>query len=66
MELEDIEPVQKRFQMVLDMPAPEELQALARNGLREIVVRELKARGPRMDVFFYFHPAISARSPVGS
>jgi hypothetical protein len=35
--------------MVLVMPAPEELRALARNGLREIVVRELKARGPRMD-----------------
>jgi hypothetical protein len=31
----------------------EELRALARKGLREIAVRELKARGPRMDVVFY-------------
>lgn len=31
------------------MPPPEELRALTRNGLREIAVSELKARGPRMD-----------------
>ena len=49
MEMGDIEPAQKNFQVVLDMPAPEELRALARNGLREIAVRELKARGPRMN-----------------
>ena len=36
MEMGDIEPAQRHFQMVLDMPAPEELRALARNGLREI------------------------------
>ena len=54
MELGDMEPAQKHFQMVLDMPAPEELRALARNGLREIAVRELKARGPRMYLVFYF------------
>ena len=49
----DIEQAQKHFQMVLDMPAPEELRALARNGLREIAVRELKDRGPRMDAGQY-------------
>ena len=48
-----MEPAQKHFQMVLDMPAPEELRALARNGLREIAVRGLKSRGPRMDAVFY-------------
>ena len=58
MELGDIEPAQKRFQMVLDMPAPEELRALARNGLREIAVRELKTRGPRMDAVFYLLEAM--------
>ena len=40
---------QKHFHMSLDVPAPEELQALARNGLSEIVVRGLKSRGLRMD-----------------
>jgi hypothetical protein len=34
-------------QKVLEMEAPEELRGLARNGLREIADRELKARGPR-------------------
>jgi len=33
MEMGDIEQAQKHFQMVLDMPAPEELRALAKNGL---------------------------------
>jgi len=32
----EIGPAQKHFQMVLDMPASEELRTLARNGLREI------------------------------
>ncbi|MGV8175448.1 MAG: tetratricopeptide repeat protein, partial [Methanothrix sp.] len=58
MEMGDIEPAQKHFQMVLDMLAPEELRALARNGLREIAVRELKARGPRMDAVFYLLDAM--------
>jgi len=58
MELGDIELAQKHFQMVLDMQAPEELRALARNGLREIAVRELKARGPRMDAVFYLLDAM--------
>jgi hypothetical protein len=34
MELGDIEQAQKHFQMVLEMPAPEQLRALAKNGLR--------------------------------
>ncbi len=58
MEMGDIEPAQRHFQMVLDMPASEELRALARNGLREIAVRELKARGPRMDAVFYLLDAM--------
>jgi tetratricopeptide (TPR) repeat protein len=58
MEMGDIEPAQRHFQMVLDMPATEELRALARNGLREIAVRELKARGPRMDAVFYLLDAM--------
>jgi hypothetical protein len=45
MELGDIEPAQKHFQAVLEMEAPEELRGLVRNGLREIAVRGLKARG---------------------
>jgi len=58
MEMGDIEPAQKHFQMELDMPAPEELRSLARNGLREIAVRELKARGPRIDAVFYLLDAM--------
>jgi len=43
MELGDIEPAQKHFQMVLEMEAPEDLHGLARNGLRG----ELRSRGSR-------------------
>ena len=45
MELGDIEPAQKHFQAVLEMEAPEELRGLARDGLRKIADRELKAQG---------------------
>lgn len=45
----DIEPAQKHFPAVLEMGAPEDLRCLARNGLREMAARDLKARGPRMD-----------------
>jgi tetratricopeptide (TPR) repeat protein len=58
MELGDIEPARKHFQKVLAMEAPEELRGLARNGLREIAVRGLKARGPRMDAVFYLLDAM--------
>ena len=58
MKIGDIEQAQKHFQEVLDMQAPEELRTLARNGLREIAVRELKARGPRMDAVFYLLDAM--------
>ena len=39
MEMGDIELAQRHLQMVPDMPAPVEVRALARNGLREIAVR---------------------------
>ena len=58
MELGDMEQAQKHFQMVLKMEAPEDLRGLARNGLREIAVRGLKARGPRMDAVFYLLDAL--------
>jgi hypothetical protein len=54
----DIEPGQKRFQKVLEMEAPEDLRGLARNGLREMAARELKARGPRLDAVFYLLDAL--------
>ena len=44
--------------MVLEMPAPEGLRALARNGLREIAVRGLKSRGMRMGAVFYLMDAM--------
>jgi hypothetical protein len=40
------------------MESPEDLHGLARNGLREIAARELKARGPRMDAVFYLLDAL--------
>ena len=40
------------------MDAPEELRVLARDGLRKIAARELKARGPRMDAVFYLLDAL--------
>ena len=58
MEQGDIEPAQKHFQEVLALEAPEEMRVLARNGLREIAVRGLKARGPKMDVVFYLLDAM--------
>jgi tetratricopeptide (TPR) repeat protein len=57
-ELGDIEQAQKHFQKVLAMEAPEELRVLARDGLRRIAARELKARGPRMDAVFYLLDAM--------
>ena len=39
---------------MLEMEAPEDLRGLARNGLQEIAVHGLKARGgARMDAVFY-------------
>ena len=58
MVLGDIEQAQKHFQKVLEMEAPEELRGLARDGLRRIAARELKARGPRMDAVFYLLDAL--------
>lgn len=58
MELGDIEQAQKHFQKVLEMEAPENLRVLAKNGLREIAVRGLKARGPRLDAVFYLLDAL--------
>lgn len=44
MELGDMEPAQKHFQIVQGMEAPEELRSLARKGLREIAF-EIRMRG---------------------
>jgi hypothetical protein len=58
MELGDMEPAQKHFQMVLEMEASEELGGPARDVLRKIAVRGLEARGPRMDAVFYLLDAL--------
>ena len=58
LELGDIEQAQKHFQELLAMEAPEELRGLARDGLRKIAARELKARVPRMDAVFYLLDAL--------
>lgn len=44
-----MEQAQKHFQKVLEMEAPEDLRGMARDGLREIAARELKARGAAKD-----------------
>ncbi len=38
-----------------EMNAAEELRSLARDGLRKIAVRGLKASSPGMDAIFYFY-----------
>jgi len=43
---------------VLEVESPEEMRGLARNGLRKIAVREMKARGPSMDAVFYLLDAL--------
>ena len=55
MEMGDIELAQKLFKAELEMEVPEELRSLARDGLRKIAVRGLKASSPRMDAIFYFY-----------
>jgi hypothetical protein len=62
-ELGDMEPAQKHFQMVLDMAGPEQLKAFVKNGLREIAVPGLKSRGLRIDAVFYL---LEAAQIVGS
>jgi DNA topoisomerase VI subunit B len=51
--LNDSENAEKYFKALLDMPAPETIKELARDGLREIAFKTLKFSGPRMDVVFY-------------
>jgi tetratricopeptide (TPR) repeat protein len=58
----DMEPAQKHFQAVLEMEAPEVLRGLARDGLRKIAARELKARGAKAGCGLLFagrHVAVS-------
>jgi len=56
--LNDLENAKKYFKDLLDMPAPETLKELAREGLGEIAVKSLKSSGPRMDVVFYMISAL--------
>lgn len=56
--LNDLESADKYFRALLDMPAPERLKELARDGLREIAVENLKSHGLRMDVVFYMVNAL--------
>ena len=53
-----MEAAQKHFPAVPEMEAPEDLRGLARNGLRGIAAREIKARGPCMDAVFYLLDAL--------
>ena len=56
--LNDLENAKKYFKDLLDMPAPETLKELAREGLGEIAFKTLKSSGPRMDVVFYMISAL--------
>jgi hypothetical protein len=53
-----LESAEKCFKELLDMPAPETLKELAREGLGEIAFKTLKSSGPRMDVVFYMISAL--------
>jgi len=56
--LNDLENAEKYFKDLLDMPAPETIKELAREGLGEIAFKTLKSSGPRMDVVFYMISAL--------
>jgi tetratricopeptide (TPR) repeat protein len=56
--LGDMEGADKYFRLLLNMPAPEQLKSLAKDGLREIAVTKLKSQGLRMDTVFYILNAL--------
>jgi tetratricopeptide (TPR) repeat protein len=56
--LNDFENAEKYFKALLDMPAPDNLRELAREGLGEIAFKTLKSQGPRMDVVLYILSAL--------
>jgi len=56
--LNDMENAEKYFKELLDMPAPDTLKELGREGLGEIAFKTLKSIGPRMDVVFYMISAL--------
>ncbi|GAI35604.1 unnamed protein product, partial [marine sediment metagenome] len=54
----DYEKVDKYYKQVLTMDASGEIISLAKDGLREIAVSHLKAKGFRMDAVFYLLSAL--------
>ena len=57
-DLRDIERAERCFRDLLDMNAPENLQAVARDGLRELAVGEPQPLGLAIDAVFYLLDAI--------
>jgi len=56
--IEEYEKADEFFRKVLTMDAPENLKSLAKDGLREIAVSNLKSRGFRIDAVFYLLAAL--------
>ena len=58
-ELGDLENANKWFRKTLEMDAPPKIQELAKDGLREIAMKNLKSKGFRADAVFYCLGAIN-------
>jgi len=56
--VKDYEKADKYYKQVLKMDVPGEIRSLAKDGLREIAVSHLKARGFRMDAVMYLVGAL--------
>jgi len=57
-DLGDTGGAERYFRQLLEMKAPSQLQSLAKDGLREIAVETLKAKGFRADAVFYLLSAL--------
>ena len=58
-ELADLENAVTWFRKTLEMNAPPQIQELAKDGLREVAVKNLKSKGFRADAVFYCLSAIN-------
>lgn len=63
-DLDDKVGAESHFRKLLEMEAPSNLQTLAKDGLREISVKALKAKGFRADAVFYLLSALKLYNSI--
>jgi tetratricopeptide (TPR) repeat protein len=56
--VQDYEKADEFFRKVLALDVPDSIKSLAKDGLREIAVNNLKSKGFRIDAIFYFLAAL--------